>query len=365
MSPHVSVIIPTYNRAELVSAAVESVLRQTYRDFEIVVVDDGSTDDTEQRLCRLGGPIVYVKQDNAGVNAARNNGLRVAQGEYIAFLDNDDLWLENKLALQVALLEHYSEAGFLFSDFYILKNGARLGGGISSWYVERPNWDDIYRVSERFSSVPISKQFSYEKDFKIYRGDIYHQSLVGPCVLPTTALIRRSAIPEGLRLPDTDPSCGDWEFFARFSKVCGVVYIDIETALNRSHEDVVRLTRLPQTVQTARRIEMINRVWKSDREFNERYCGEICKVERELLLNLATYQLIEGDRCAARDSMHKRTRLTESPSQAPRLMEAVNWICVYLPGGATLLRVVRFAGNIVRRLLSRRRTTKVLKDATV
>lgn len=365
MNPNVSVIIPTYNRAELVAAAVQSVLRQTYRDFEIIVVDDGSTDDTEPRLRRLDGSVVYVKQDNAGVNAARNHGLRVARGEYIAFLDNDDLWLEHKLALQVALLDHYRDAGFLFSNFYILKkNGGRVGDGISSWYVERPNWDDIYGVSEQFSSTPIRSQFSHEKDFKIYLGDIYHQSLIGPCVLPTTALIRRSAIPNGLCLPETDPSCGDWEFFARLSKSCGVVYVDIETALNRSHEDAVRLTRLPKTVQTARRIEMINHVWKADQDFNERYRADICGVERDLLLKLATYQLIEGDRHAARDSMNTRARLTGPCRRFLRAMEAANWTFAYLPGGSTLLRIARLAGNMVRRILMHRRT-KIARDATV
>lgn len=365
MNPNVSVIIPTYNRAELVLAAVESVLRQTYRDFEIIVVDDGSTDDTERRLRRLGDSVAYVKQGNAGVNAARNNGLSIARGRYIAFLDNDDLWLEDKLALQVALLDHYRDAGFLFSDFYILKkDGARVGGGISSWYVEPPNWDDIYPVSERFSSVPISIRFSREKDFKIYHGDIYHQSLIGPCVLPTTALVRRSAVPRGLRLPESDPSCGDWEFFARLSKSSGVVYVDIETALNRSHEDAVRLTRLPQTIQTARRIEMINRVWKADREFNERYRADICRIERDLFLKLATYQLIEGDRHAARDSMNMRARLTGPCRRLLGAMEAANWTFAYLPGGSTLLRIARLAGNMVRRILLHRRT-KIPRDATV
>ena len=103
-SPLVSVIVPTYNRAEVISGAVESVLAQTYKNIEIVVVDDGSTDDTQAKLEEYAGRIRVVRQANRGPAAARNHGIQVALGEIIAFLDSDDLWLPTKLARQVALL---------------------------------------------------------------------------------------------------------------------------------------------------------------------------------------------------------------------------------------------------------------------
>lgn len=105
--PHVSVIIPTYNRAALLRQATESVLRQTYRDWEIVVVDDGSTDGTAAMMETLirqeaGGAerIRYLAQENQGKSAALNHGLKYAQGEWIAFLDSDDQWLPSKLEEQ-------------------------------------------------------------------------------------------------------------------------------------------------------------------------------------------------------------------------------------------------------------------------
>src|SRR4051794_25365627 len=100
----VSVIIPTYNRGRLVVQAVQSVLAQTYTDVEAIVVDDGSTDDTQELVTRAfgGNPKVrYFKKPNGGVSSARNMGLREAQGEFVALLDSDDTWFSNKLELQL------------------------------------------------------------------------------------------------------------------------------------------------------------------------------------------------------------------------------------------------------------------------
>jgi glycosyltransferase involved in cell wall biosynthesis len=100
----VSAIIPTYNRAHAVCEAVESVLNQTYSKIEVVVVDDGSTDDTQAQLKKYGNRIRVITQNNAGPAVARNHGIAASNGELIAFLDSDDLWLPHKIDRQVALL---------------------------------------------------------------------------------------------------------------------------------------------------------------------------------------------------------------------------------------------------------------------
>ncbi len=103
--PRVSVIIPTYNRAALVQEAVASVLAQTYRNFELLVVDDGSTDGTRETLAPFAGEIkVLSLPGRRGVSAARNAGIAAARGEWLAFLDSDDLWLPEKLARQMAFM---------------------------------------------------------------------------------------------------------------------------------------------------------------------------------------------------------------------------------------------------------------------
>lgn len=113
--PRVSVIIPTYNRAALLREAIQSVLDQTYQDIEIIVVDDGSTDDTVSVVEQFEHRLRYIYQSNAGVSAARNSGLQVAEGEFVAFLDSDDTFLQGKLAQQVPVLESDARLGVVAS----------------------------------------------------------------------------------------------------------------------------------------------------------------------------------------------------------------------------------------------------------
>jgi glycosyltransferase involved in cell wall biosynthesis len=135
--PLTSVVIPTYNRAQATIAAVESVLTQTYRPLEILVVDDGSTDESADIIAqfvrtRSGGDadIVFFRQHNQGPSGARNAGIARARGEYIAFLDSDDRWAPAKLDLQMNVLCRFSECGACFTDTRCV-NGA--GGSESAF----------------------------------------------------------------------------------------------------------------------------------------------------------------------------------------------------------------------------------------
>jgi glycosyltransferase involved in cell wall biosynthesis len=111
-APTVSVVIPAYNVAWCVRKAVDSVLAQDWRDFELIVVDDGSTDDTAAVLASYGNAIRVVAQPNGGMSNARNAGIGAARGEFIAFLDADDWWLPTKLSRQVALMRERPNLGF-------------------------------------------------------------------------------------------------------------------------------------------------------------------------------------------------------------------------------------------------------------
>src|ERR1044072_1794023 len=113
--PLVSVIIPTYNSARFLAESIQSVLGQSFRDFELIVIDDGSTDNTEAVVAAFPEALRYVKKANGGPAAARNFGIREARGDFIAFLDADDFWMSDKLALQVAHFNDHPEYGVVFT----------------------------------------------------------------------------------------------------------------------------------------------------------------------------------------------------------------------------------------------------------
>lgn len=193
MTPTVTVVIPTYNLASLLPEAIASVHAQAWPDLEIIVVDDGSTDDTKEVLNALARDVDlrWYHQENAGAAVARNRGIAEARGEWVAFLDADDVWFPQKLTKQFAELEKHPEAAFSFSDVQVrLENGAQrdlptrrssqplicqlLGGNLfaTPTVVVRRNrlievgafdaelrtgedWDLWLRLSARYSCAPV------------------------------------------------------------------------------------------------------------------------------------------------------------------------------------------------------------------
>jgi len=112
--PKVSVIIPTYNRVNYICEAIDSVLNQSFKDYEIIVIDDGSLDNTKKVLAKYDGKIRYFYQKNEGISSARNKGIKEAKGEYIAFLDSDDFWMKEKLEIQADILDRSSDIALTY-----------------------------------------------------------------------------------------------------------------------------------------------------------------------------------------------------------------------------------------------------------
>ena len=117
-----SVIIPAYNAASYLKECIDSVLNQTFKNLEIIVVDDGSTDDTPDILKKYSDAVIWVKQENAGPSAARNRGLEIAKGKYLCFLDADDRYKPNHLEKLVTFLEDHPDLGYVFSDLELFEN---------------------------------------------------------------------------------------------------------------------------------------------------------------------------------------------------------------------------------------------------
>ncbi len=185
--PAVSVIIPTYNRAELVTRAIGSVLGQTFQDFEVLVVDDGSTDATEAVVGEVGDPRVrYLRQPhNQGVSAARNRGMREARGPFIAFLDSDDEWFPEKLERQVECLRAAP------ADVGLVYTGVRSETGDGSAWSFRPE----------------------------HRGDVYPGILeANPIHSGSSVMIRRNVIRVAGFFDEEIPAIEDFEYWIRIAR---------------------------------------------------------------------------------------------------------------------------------------------------
>lgn len=334
----ISVIITTYNRAALVEETVRSVLDQSLDDYEVIVIDDGSTDQTAQTLARFGDSIHYVHQQNGGVNNARNHALALARGEYIAVVDDDDLWQPYKLALQLWIMERFPELAYTFSNFAIYKHPEDIRyNGIQSWFSEASNWHDIFD-----RSVPVAELGDDFNEFvpasaRLYFGKIYHASLAHYYVLPSSTLFRRSMVPDGVEFVEHDPICGDWDFFARLSRDNPVAYLDHETTFNRSHEDQTRLTRTAWKKQLECRIDMLQRLYMQDQPFYQEHKNEVDSIYTERLHALYRQQLLNGDGSEARQTLNS----IRSHSSLGSLNYLVLNAASYVPGLDHALRLLR------------------------
>lgn len=188
-NPTVSAVIPTYNRAHLVGRAIQSVLNQTYQDFEIIVVDDGSTDNTEEVVKSFNDPrIRYIRHDqNRGGSAARNTGIKMARGEYIAFQDSDDEWLPEKLEKQMRVFENApAEVGVVYTGF---------------WRIE----------GDRRTYIPSDKISQKE-------GNIQGELLKGNFVTTQATVLKKECFEKAGMFDQRLPRFQDWELFIRISK---------------------------------------------------------------------------------------------------------------------------------------------------
>lgn len=215
----VSVLIPTYNRAYIVCSAIESVLAQTYRHIEVIVVDDGSTDDTRERIARFGDAVRYIYQPNAGLAAARNTGLAAARGEFIALQDSDDVWLPWKLEAQIAVMAVDRNIALSWTDLTAVNPAGQV--------VCERNLRTAYEVYRR---IRLEDHFDHRgtlsnvwpgcpeklKDTVYHYGDIYSAMFLGNMVHPPTAVMRRTHVAKAGGLDATYAwTCEDYEFFWR------------------------------------------------------------------------------------------------------------------------------------------------------
>ncbi len=159
--PKVSIVIPAYNSLKFLPETMESVFRQTFKDFEVIVVNDGSSDDTEHWVSQIADPrIKLICQENKGLSGARNTGITHASGEYIAFLDADDLWEATKLEKQVLCLEENSEIGLVYTWVALIDENSKFTGRVFKNYAENDVWHQLieHNIVESGSVAMVRRQ---------------------------------------------------------------------------------------------------------------------------------------------------------------------------------------------------------------
>ena len=203
--PVVSVIIPTYNRGWILREAIDSVLAQDYSDFELIVVDDGSTDDTRAILGTYGRDIIVLQQPNQGVSAARNRGIAESRARLVAFLDSDDFWLPQKLTRQVAFFQSNPEALICQTEETWMRNGVRVNP---------------------------------KKRHQKPSGMIFEPSLALCLVSPSAVMIRKSLFDAVGLFDESLSACEDYDLWLRISCRYPVYLLDESLIIKRGgHQD--------------------------------------------------------------------------------------------------------------------------------
>lgn len=207
----VSVIIPAYNRARFLKEAIDSVLNQEYPHLELIVVDDGSTDQTASIIHNYGNRIKYIYISHQGVSRARNVGISQAQGELIAFLDSDDIWRPKKLSTQVDFFKQHSHALICQTEEIWIRNGIRVN-------------------PKRYHKKP--------------SGMIFEQCLKRCMVSISSAMMHRALFEKVGLFDESFPVCEDYEFWLRVAKTYPIYLLEEALIIKRGgHMD--QLSKMP------------------------------------------------------------------------------------------------------------------------
>jgi glycosyltransferase involved in cell wall biosynthesis len=293
LRPRVSVVIPTFNRAGYIAAAIDSVLAQSLADVEIIVVDDGSTDDTLARLAPYGDRIAILRTANQGCAAARNVGMAAARGDYIAWLDSDDEYRPFKLDLQARVLDLRPEVGFVYSEL----SGFDDAGFYEEWHLRAYHesayrgvqFADLFSEQTVLSATPLGPVLAAagHGDWlgrSLYVGDIFDHYLLRTVVFTNSILFRRELLsavgPQARRFG----LFHDLEFVLRLARLSQAAFLDVPTYKLRYHPGQISTSAIAAgKLVTIRKQRDLLRVLKSWlREHPEYYASHRDVLDRQL-----------------------------------------------------------------------------------
>jgi glycosyltransferase involved in cell wall biosynthesis len=322
-NPLVSVIIPTYDRAKMVARAVASALAACVAGDEVLVVDDGSKDATPRALAPFASQVRYVRVPHGGAGWARNQGIREVRNDLVAFLDSDDEWTPDHLAIHRALHGARPDVAFSFSDFAVEdREGRRHPRYLAAWHRDPRRWDDILG--------PVGSLPAAGGEVPYHVGDMRLLQLLGDYVPTFTMVAKRTALPDASWFAEDVPTFEDLQCFGRLAFAGPAAFVDRETAVQHGHA-AGRLTEAPPLKKIEARLKIVERVWGADAAFQARHGAAYRERLRVLHVQHARSLLKDGRTAEARAALRTAGR-------APLAYRLLSW----MPGP-----VVRGVGKAV------------------
>jgi glycosyltransferase involved in cell wall biosynthesis len=302
----VTVIIPTHNRAHLVCKAVANALKQTAPTDEIIVVDDGSTDDTLSALAVYGDRVRILAGKHGGAGHARNLGIQAAGHPLIAFLDSDDEWMPDKLLLMRTFMERRRDVLFCFSDFAARNEAGIERRYLARWHQDPRDWDEILGPGVNYSAIAALP--AGRADFRVHTGSLYLREMVSDYVATSTCVVRRQEAGNALHFAEDLPVSEDKECFARLAGAGTAAYFDCETSFQWEHPGP-RLSADASSYHLAcARLILLERIWGKDQAFLAQHGEAFTHKRTEQLLKKARWLIAHGRTREARGDLRQLER---------------------------------------------------------
>jgi len=321
----VSVILPTYNRAALLSTAIESVLGQSFRDLELLVVDDGSADDTgalARRYQDADARVRYLRQENRGVSAAMNAGIRAARGEMIARIDSDDRWLPDLLETEVSILRARPEIGLVYS---------------------RGQWmdQDLNPLSTILGQTPH------------FPNDTLRSMLWGDATCNITVVVRRECFDRAGFFDESLATSEDWDMWLRTAFHYDFVFVDRVLAHVRRHDDNATRARGPSlAVLLDARGRVLDKFFSCG-DLSPRIAAMKSAAYRNLYIYEANIWFATGNRRRALRALARALRSGGNPADTTARIAWFNLVHPIVGRTAAGRDLLRWESNLRRRLRAR------------
>ncbi len=330
--PGISVVVPSFNRAHLVGATVDAILAQTLPPLEVLIIDDGSTDDTEAVCARFRPPVRYIKQANTGLSGARNRGIHEARGNWIALCDSDDVWHPRKLEIQMAALRAFPQVRWCLTGFELIDpDGRPVAAAAGPW----TRVFEVLAATGRGPEEHLGRCLTRAElrlagaAHVVFQGDAFQLFFEGNVALPSSALVARSLIQE---IGSFDPAlrvAEETEFFHRAAAASPLlVVMDALVQYRVGHASIVSSgdpTQLARNALVSLERAKSLRPHLSDAAWKAYHWGR-----RRLWLKLAYARLTLLDPDGARATLRQAWR-SDHP-RSPRFFAL--WLAALLPASA-------------------------------